>query len=114
MPEPIVFDIDPAGVVRYVFSDEARRLATGLGRPTILRASHVEFDNRAQAWFADMSPVGSDVRLGPHETREAALAEEHAWLLEHLPTLLCEDCRADQDHHGRAGGHHPADLDRPG
>lgn len=99
MSATLVFDIGPDGVVRYIHSTAAVAVAraAGLGRPTIRRGSHVEFDNEAQAWFADMSPLGVDTRLGPYETREGALAEEHAWLLEHMPALLCGACREPAD-----------------
>jgi hypothetical protein len=88
MSRDLVFDIDPDGVVRYIHDDEAVRLACGLGRPHITRASHVEYDNASGGWTADMSPLGSDVVLGPYATRDEALAREHTWLTEHMPALL--------------------------
>jgi hypothetical protein len=93
MSRDLVFDIGPDGVVRYIHDDEAVRLASGLGSPYITRASHVEYDNARGGWTADMSPLGSDVVLGPYATRDEALAREHTWLTEHMPALLCEQCR---------------------
>jgi hypothetical protein len=89
----LVFDIGPDGVVRYIHSDEAVRLAGDLGRPVIRRASHVEYDNDRGGWTADMAPLGVPVILGPYATREEALAREHTWLIEHMPALLCGQCR---------------------
>ena len=90
----MVFDIGPDGIVRYIHSDEAVRLAGTLGRPVINRASNVEYDNEKGGWTADMCPTRSrSVVLGPYETRDEALAREHTWLTEHMPALLCEQCR---------------------
>jgi hypothetical protein len=93
MSNEIVFDIGPDGIVRYIHSDEAVRLAGTLGRPVINRASNVEYDNEKGGWLADMAPLGSDVILGPYDTREEALEREHTWLTEHMPALLCAQCR---------------------
>jgi hypothetical protein len=108
MAQEVVFDIGPDGVVRYIHSDEAIRLAAGLGRPVINRASHVEYDNERGGWLADMSPLGSPVVLGPFDTRDEALAREHTWLIEHMPALLCEQCR-DIDYAAAPAGR-PDDL----
>ena len=89
----MVFDIGPDGVVRYIHSDEAVRIAGTLGRPVIARASNVEYDNGRSGWMADMAPLGSDVVLGPYTTREEALDRERTWLVEHMPALLCGRCR---------------------
>ena len=107
MSEEIIFDIGPDGVVRYIHSDEAVRLiAPALGRPVINRASHVEYDNDAGGWLADMSPLGSSVILGPYDTREEALAREHTWLTENMPALLCEQCRDADDSQREARDEH--------
>ena len=109
MAKELIFDIGPDGVVRYIHDDEAVRLAAGLGSPVISRASHVEYDNAQGMWTADMSPLGSNIILGPFATREEALEREHTWLTEHMPTLLCEQChRVDssagtQHEHGNHG-----------
>jgi hypothetical protein len=55
-----------------------------LGRPTILRASHVEPDQQGR-WQADLSPVGGPV-LGPFLRRSEALEAERSWLEEHWLT----------------------------
>jgi hypothetical protein len=90
----LVFDIGPDGVVRYIHDDEAVRIARGLGTPRITRASHVEYDNERGGWTADMSPLGSDVVLGPFPTRDEALEREHTWLTAHMPALLREQGHA--------------------
>jgi hypothetical protein len=71
--------IDTQGQIRCLY-DEALDLRT-LGRPTILRASHVEPDPDGQ-WWADLSPV-SGPRLGPFERRSLALTSERNWLEKH-------------------------------
>lgn len=93
MGQELIFDIGPDGIVHYIHSDEAVRLAGTLGRPVINRASNVEYDNEKGGWTADMAPLGSSVILGPYDTREEALAREHTWLTEHMPALLCGQCR---------------------
>ena len=50
--------------------------------------------NYASHWFADMTPTGHDVVLGPFppDGRDAALAREVEWLREHnIP--VCGPCR---------------------
>lgn len=51
---------------------------TTLGRPVIMRASHVEPDEHGR-WWADLSPVEGP-RLGPFDRRSQALEAEHRWL----------------------------------
>lgn len=65
------------GLVKCV-NNETIPLAT-LGRRTIKRASHVEFDGDSDGWLADLSPVGGPV-LGPFEDRSEALGAETEWL----------------------------------
>ena len=93
MAREMVFDIGPDGIARYIHSDEAMRLTASLGPPSIKRASFVEYDNERGGWIADMYPIGSPVILGPFATRKEALDREHTWLTEHMPALLCEQCR---------------------
>jgi hypothetical protein len=69
------------GMLRCIYSDAALPLMA-LGKASVTRASHVEFDNARQHWFADMRPVGGEV-LAPFTTREEALATEVKWLQEH-------------------------------
>ena len=68
------------GRVQFVYHDELVDLLS-LGKPNVCRVSHVEFDNAAQGWTADMGPVGGGI-LGPFARREDALAAEHKWLQE--------------------------------
>ena len=68
--------IDSRGGVRAIY-DEQIDLRT-LGRPVIVRASHVEPDLSGQ-WLADLGPVGGPV-LGPFAHRSDALDAEQSWL----------------------------------
>ena len=68
--------IDSRGGVRAVYS-ELIDLRT-LGRPVIVRASHVEPAPSGQ-WLADLGPVGGPV-LGPFAHRSSALDAERSWL----------------------------------
>lgn len=77
-----------------IYSKEAAHIFRALGEPyEIVRASHVEplgqcskeimekMDGAdANSWIVDFSPIDLDVILGPYETREEALAEEHRYL----------------------------------
>ena len=72
--------IDPQGGVRGLYA-EAIDLGT-LGRPMIIRASHVEPDATG-GWWADLAPV-SGPRLGPFPLRSQALQAEATWLDEHF------------------------------
>ena len=69
--------VSPAGTVTAIY-DEALDLHA-IGRPQIVRASHVEPDADGR-WFAAI--VGGPT-LGPFERRSLALAAEIAWLTEH-------------------------------
>lgn len=69
------------GVVRMVHRDGLMRTIQELGGGTVTvkRASHVEWCNDSQSWYADMSPVGGPM-LNGYDTREAALEAEQDWL----------------------------------
>jgi hypothetical protein len=71
--------IDPAGLLRAIYSEEIDLAA--LGPPVITRASHVEPDNDGR-WHADLEPVGGPV-LGPFDRRSEALEAEQSWLESH-------------------------------
>ena len=75
--------IDRQGHVRSLY-DETINLAA-LGRATIVRASHVDPDERG-LWHADLAPVDGP-KLGPFACRNQALAAEQTWLEAHLPTV---------------------------
>lgn len=68
--------IDPSGGIRCVY-DEGLPLSE-FGQLTIARGSHVEPTDSGH-WTADLSPVGGP-RLGPFESRSAALTAERDWL----------------------------------
>ena len=65
------------GRVRAIYGEEIALEA--LGRPEIVRASHVEPDAEGR-WTADLRPVLGPV-LGPFDCRSEALEAEHAWLV---------------------------------
>jgi len=68
--------IQPDGAARAIYSEEFD--LRSLGRPRIVRASHVEPDADGQ-WLADLGPLDGPV-LGPFDSRSEALAAENAWL----------------------------------
>ena len=74
--------IGPDGCIKTVY-DEVIDLRS-LGRPSLLRAGHVEPDSSGE-WYADLSPVGGP-RLGPFTLRSDALHAELAWLETHWLT----------------------------
>lgn len=69
--------VSPAGQVSTIYS-EVFDLAT-LGRPRIIRASHVEPDERG-VWHAQ---IYDGPRLGPFDKRSEAIAAEVTWLQQH-------------------------------
>ncbi len=71
--------IQPDGAVRAVYCEVID--LSSLGRPRIVRASHVEPDAEGR-WFADLGPVGGPV-LGPFGARSEALRAETSWLEVH-------------------------------
>ena len=81
--------IDPTGCTRCLYGEAI--LLGELGTLTIRRASHVEPDE-AGRWWADLSP-SQGPRLGPFETRSAALLAEEEWLTTHV---LMSDGLADR------------------
>lgn len=74
--------IDSAGAVRCLYDESVDLRA--LGQVHIVRASHVEPDDRGR-WFADLSPVRGPT-LGPFCLRSEALAAERRWLDDHWLT----------------------------
>ena len=72
--------INAQGTVRCLYG-EAIELDT-LGRPAICRASRVEPTDDGR-WVADLSPVGTQARLGPFRRRSDALQAERDWLESH-------------------------------
>lgn len=69
--------IDTFGQVRCIYAENIDLHV--FGRPTVVRASHVESDVEGR-WWADLSPV-SGPKLGPFHRRTEALAAEHDWLV---------------------------------
>jgi hypothetical protein len=67
----------PDGTIRAIYAEEIE--FDSLGHAVIIRASHVEPDERG-CWLADLSPVNGPV-LGPFNRRSEALAAELAWLV---------------------------------
>jgi len=70
--------VTPAGSVRCLYGEELDLHA--LGRPTIVRGSHVEPTEDGR-WTADLSPTGGPC-LGPFASRSQALDAERSWLEE--------------------------------
>lgn len=68
--------IGHAGEIRCLYA-ESIDLAS-LGRPEIVRGSHVEPNAQGQ-WLADLSPVAGP-SLGPFALRSQALDAERGWL----------------------------------
>ena len=68
--------ISYSGECKAVY-DESLELS-GLGKPIIRRASHVEPTPDGR-WTADLSPVGGPI-LGPFSLRSQALEAELNWL----------------------------------
>lgn len=69
--------------ITHLYADDIHQQLVGLDAEVLVqRASHVEWQDGG--WYADMRPSGFDARLGPFSSRETALAEESAFLLEHL------------------------------
>lgn len=81
------------GIIHCLY-DETVDLA-GVGRPSIMRAAHVEPNNRGD-WEADLQPVGGPV-LGPFARRSEALAAERAWLERHWLARAAEHPGARRD-----------------
>ena len=73
--------IRPDGTLHLVYGDAVRGLLA-LGRAAIRRASHVEPTPEGR-WTADLGPMAGP-RLGPFETRAAALEAEQTWLVHHF------------------------------
>lgn len=110
----IVIPRASATEARAIYSPAAADLLTGAGKLCTQRASHVEPGRELSAaavavlqlapetlrekygdhWFADMSPCGHPVVLGPFapNARDAALRAEVQFLLQHnLPTGKTRD-----------------------
>ena len=69
--------VKPDGTIRAIYAEEIDLCI--LGHPVIVRASHVEPDERGR-WLADLTPVAGPV-LGPFDLRSEALEAERAWLV---------------------------------
>jgi hypothetical protein len=68
--------VTPQGLVECVYSENIE--LSGLGRLSIMRASHVEPTEDGR-WTADLGPVGGPL-IGPFDRRSQALCAELAWL----------------------------------
>jgi hypothetical protein len=78
--------VHPSVVVAAIYSEQID--FTALGKPAILRASHVEPDGDGQ-WWADLGPTGGP-KLGPFANRSNAIAAETTWLGERLADLTLD------------------------
>jgi hypothetical protein len=79
MAEPMEIIVEPDGDARCIYSEDID--LARLGEVDVVRASHVEPDDRGR-WWADLSPVGGP-KLGPFDRRSDALAAEVGWLRDH-------------------------------
>lgn len=77
------FRVSPDGTVVGLYTDtiDLRRL----GHVRASRASWVEWDEEAQAWFVCLVATGD--RLGPFQARAAAVAAERRVLAHRLASL---------------------------
>jgi hypothetical protein len=82
--DDLLLAVQPDGTAAAIYDDRLLPVLSGLGRPTIRRASHVEpvvEDGFTIGWQADLAPVGGPV-LGPFASRREALEAELSWLRE--------------------------------
>lgn len=81
----------PDGTVKFLYYDELKPLLSVGPTYDVIRASHVdpERTNDGLKWFANMFPVNGP-KLGPFETRAAAIKAEIDWLMEN------DLCKPDQ------------------
>lgn len=76
------------GSAQAIYSDSLADTFASLGKVSVERASHVEWDLVLGGWTADMRPSGGPI-LPDHDsgatfpTRQAALDAERAWLRAH-------------------------------
>lgn len=81
--------VDRCGQVRCIYAESIDLHL--MGRPTVVRASHVEPDSEGR-WWADLSPV-SGPKLGPFRQRTEALAAEYEWLVANWLVSHHPNCR---------------------
>jgi len=86
LPGDIELLIDKTGRIVFIHDDDLALALADLGVPMTRRASHVEPDpDHPGKWLADMTPsTGSQVVLGPFDTRREALQSEIDYLRKFL------------------------------
>ncbi len=72
--------ISPQGRIHFLWEPALTELAQQLGEPHVRRASWI--DRSPDGYWADLERSGGP-RLGPFESREAAIDAEKAWLENH-------------------------------
>jgi hypothetical protein len=73
--EEQIIRIDPDGNVTFLTHGDDPLLE--IGEPTIVRASHVRFDNEDKLWYVYLRLNETEMRIRPgHKTRKEALAGE--------------------------------------
>lgn len=81
----------PGGVVVYIDNDQQDDMLRDIGiihSLKKLRASHVEWDEAAQGWYIDMTPLDSKLGVLPmrFQLRDEALMYEKEIVLAYLRT----------------------------
>ena len=73
------------GTVKFLYYDELKPLLD-IGDVDVARASHVDPEKTVDGlkWFADLSPSGQNVKLGPFETRAEAIKAEVEYLTKYV------------------------------
>lgn len=77
----LIINFDDNGNLHSIYNEDINLVE--LGKLNITRASYVEPDENGQ-WFADMSPLQKDVKLGPFKLRSLALQAEREWINNYL------------------------------
>lgn len=82
----IVIRFDNDGTAISIYNEDI--ILNSLGKVNINRASYVE-PNENGEWIADMSPIKSNIILGPFKLRSEALKAEINWLNQYLFNIKC-------------------------
>jgi hypothetical protein len=70
--------VRPNGLIEFIYDDDLKGFIDQQSEKKLFRASHVEPDDKGN-WWADLSPIDGP-KLGPFNTRQAALNAEVEWI----------------------------------